>query len=199
MWPKSCQKSVQRKLCASDKPAEPRAAPEKKLELYLITAWLLATAAALEPNCSPNKEMSLFTKIIRKEIPSCKVGAGELWYAFLDINPRRAGHTLVVPVEEKQRLAELSAESRAALMEGVADAQRRLGKGFDTQDFTVVLHDGPLAGQEVPHVHVHVMPRTKGDGGRCAGMAAFPDAPPIGSVEPDFAALGALSEKLQAA
>ena len=110
-----------------------------------------------------------------------------------------AGHTLVVPVEEKQRLAELSAESRAALMEGVADAQRRLGKVFDTQDFTVVLHDGPLAGQEVPHVHVHVMPRTKGDGGRCAGMAAFPDAPPIGSVEPDFAALGALSEKLQAA
>ena len=84
-------------------------------------------------------------------------------------------------------------------MEGVAEAQRRLGKVFDTQDFTVVLHDGPLAGQEVPHVHVHVMPRTKGDGGRCAGMAAFPDAPPIGSVEPDFAALGALSEKLQAA
>ena len=50
-------------------------------------------------------------------------------------------------------------------MEGVADAQRRLGKVFDTQDFTVVLHDGPLAGQEVPHVHVHVMPRTQGDGG----------------------------------
>ena len=90
----------------------------KKLELRVITAWLLATVAALDPNCSPNKEMSLFTKIIRKEIPSCKVGAGELWYAFLDINPRRAGHTLVVPVEEKQRLAELSAESRAALMEG---------------------------------------------------------------------------------
>ena len=62
-----------------------------------------------------------------------------------------------------------------------------------------MLHDGPLAGEEVPHVHVHVMPRTKGDGGRCAGMAAFPDAPPMGSVEPDFAALGALSEKLQAA
>ena len=85
----------------------------------MITAWLAATAA-LEPNCSKPAEMSLFTKIIRKEIPSCKVGAGELWYAFLDINPRRAGHTLVVPVEEKQRLAELSAESRAALMEGVA-------------------------------------------------------------------------------
>ena len=49
----------------------------------MITAWLAATAAALEPNCSKPAEMSLFTKIIRKEIPSCKVGAGELWYAFL--------------------------------------------------------------------------------------------------------------------
>ena len=55
----------------------------EKLELYLITAWL-AAAAALDPNCSSKPaEMSLFTKIIRKEIPSCKVGAGELWYAFL--------------------------------------------------------------------------------------------------------------------
>ena len=67
---------------ASAANAEQKAAISAKLELRLITAWLVATAA-LEPNCSPNKEMSLFTKIIRKEIPSCKVGAGELWYAFL--------------------------------------------------------------------------------------------------------------------
>ena len=122
--------------------------------------------------------------------------AGEL-HAFLDINPRRAGHTLVVPVEEKQRLASFGGVAGAS--GGRGRRSKEAGEVFDTQDFTVVLHDGPLAGQEVPHVHVHVMPRTKGDGGRCAGMAAFPDAPPIGSVEPDFAALGALSEKLQAA
>lgn len=166
-----------------------------------LTFWpaLAVICVVLDPSCAKPADMSLFTKIIRKEIPSCKVGGGELWYAFLDINPRRAGHTLVVPVEEKQRLADLSQESRAALMEGVADAQRRLGKVFNTRDFTVVLHDGPLAGQEVPHVHIHVMPRTEKDGGRCAGIAAFPDAPPLGSVEPDFAALGALSEKLLAA
>ena len=143
--------------------------------------------------------MSLFTKIIKKEIPSSPVARGDNWYAFLDIQPRRAGHTLVVPVEEKQRLAELSPESRAGLMEGVAEAQKRLGAVFGTTDFTVVVHDGPKAGQEVPHVHVHVMPRTDGDGGVCAGVAAFPEAPPMGSVDPDFAALAALSEKLQAA
>ena len=91
--------------------------------------------------------MSLFTKIIQGAIPSSKVAAGETWYAFLDINPRRAGHTLVVPMEEKQRIADLSLASRAGLMEGVAEAQRRLSKVFDTTDFTVVVHDGPLAGQ----------------------------------------------------
>ena len=48
--------------------------------------------------------MSLFTKIINGDIPSSKVAVGEKFYAFLDINPRRAGHTLVVPKEEKQRI-----------------------------------------------------------------------------------------------
>ena len=69
--------------------------------------------------------MSLFTKIIKGEIPSSKVAEGELWYAFLDINPRRAGHTLVVPKEEQQYLAKLSPESRGALLEGVV--RRREG------------------------------------------------------------------------
>ena len=44
-------------------------------------------------------------------------------YAFLDINPRRDGHTLVVPKEEKQRIADLTPESRAALMEGVVEVR----------------------------------------------------------------------------
>merc|ERR1711924_509634 len=141
-------------------------------------------------------KMSLFTKIINGDIPSCKVAEGELYYAFLDINPRRPGHTLVVPKEEKQRVAELSTESQAALLVGVAEVQRRLGAVFETTDFSVVTHDGPKAGQEVPHVHFHVIPRTEDDGCKCL-MAMWPDAPPMGSVEPDFAALGALAEKLQ--
>ena len=60
------------------------------------------------------------------------------------------------------------------------------------------VHDGPIAGQEVPHVHIHVIPREDGDGGRSM-LAMWPDAPPIGSVPPDFAALGELATKLQAA
>jgi len=92
---------------------------------------------------------TLFSKIIAGDIPSSKVAEGDLYYAFLDINPRQEGHTLVVPKEEKQRISELSPESRAALMEGVVEVQRKLSGHFSTVDFTVVTHDGPNAGQEV--------------------------------------------------
>ena len=107
--------------------------------------------------------------------------------------PRRAGHTLVVPRRGVQRLSELDAGERASLMAGVAEVQERLGKHFSTKDFTVCIHDGPLAGQEVPHVHVHVLPRTTGDGGGTL-MSMWPG---VSAGEPDHAALGALRRSLR--
>ena len=140
-------------------------------------------------------EPTLFTKIIRGEIPSSKVAEGDLWYAFLDIYPRRAGHTLVVPKEQAQHISDLSPESRQALMDGVVEVQRRLTAEFGTRDFSVGIHDGPTAGQEVPHVHIHVCPRTFGDGGLTL-LACWPDSPAPGG-DPDFVALAELSERLQ--
>ena len=138
---------------------------------------------------------SLFTKIINGEIPSSKVAEGEFWYAFLDIYPRRPGHTLVVPKQQAQRIAELTPEARQALLDGVVEVQRRLSLEFNTLDFSVGIHDGPIAGQEVPHVHIHVCPRTEGDGG-LSMLACWPEAPPPGG-EPDFTKLAELSGKLQ--
>ena len=54
---------------------------------------------------------------------------------------------------------------------------------------------GALCFHQVPHVHFHVIPRTEGDDGKTL-IEMFPKAPPIGSVEPDFAKLGALAEAL---
>ena len=136
---------------------------------------------------------TLFERILSGEIPSHKVAEGDGWYAFLDIFPRRAGHTLVVPRRGVQRLSELDAGERASLMAGVAAVQERLGKHFSTKDFTVCIHDGPLAGQEVPHVHVHVLPRTTGDGGGTL-MSMWPG---VSTVEPDHAALDALASQLE--
>jgi len=144
---------------------------------------------------APQGMTTLFERILSGEIPSHEVAKGNGWYAFLDIFPRREGHTLVIPTRPVQRLAALTREERSNLMEGVAEVQQRLGALFSTKDFTVCVHDGPLAGQEVPHVHVHVLPRTLGDGGGTL-MAMWPSTP---SSEPDHATLGSLATALREA
>ena len=144
---------------------------------------------------APQGMTTLFERILSGEIPSHEVAKGNGWYAFLDIFPRREGHTLVIPTRPVQRLAALTREQRSNLMEGVAEVQQRLGALFSTKDFTVCVHDGPLAGQEVPHVHVHVLPRTLGDGGGTL-MAMWPSTP---SSEPDHATLGSLATALREA
>jgi histidine triad (HIT) family protein len=138
-------------------------------------------------------DQTLFEKILSGELPSHEIGRGNNWYAFLDIFPRREGHTLVVPHKAVNRLSQLSDQEIAGLFSGVKDAQQKLGKIFSTRDFTICIHDGPLAGQEVPHVHVHVIPRTKGDGGLTL-MSMWPKTKPAG--EPDYANLAKISEQV---
>ena len=120
-------------------------------------------------------DATLFERIVEGRLPSHPVARGQGWYAFLDVFPRRPGHTLVVPERGVPRLADLGPEERRLLMDGVVEAQRRLSVVFDTEDFLVLIHDGAGAGQEVPHVHVHVLPRTSGDGGR-ALPSLWPDS-----------------------
>ncbi|MDE0857344.1 MAG: HIT family protein [Candidatus Poseidoniaceae archaeon] len=140
---------------------------------------------------------TLFQSIAAGDTPSHKVAEGELWYAFLDIFPRTPGHTLVVPRTGKQHLSDLTKEERDALFEGVSIVQLRLSALFQTDDFTVCVHDGPLAGQEVPHVHVHVLPRIHSDGGKTL-QAMWPRAPPMGG-DSDHVALGQLATTLRGA
>ena len=138
---------------------------------------------------------SIFTKIIKGEIPASFIAKGEDWSAFLDINPRRAGHTLIVPHQQAQRVTDMEQKQMQSLLTGLVEAQRKLSIFFDTTDFSIVIHDGPLAGQDIPHLHIHLIPRQKGDRGMSL-LSMWPNAPSIGSVEPDFSALALLSEKI---
>ena len=140
-------------------------------------------------------EPSLFSKIIGGEIPASFVAKGDDWVAFLDINPRREGHTLVVPVQQVQRLADLHPSSITSLWQGVQQVQEILSNYFETSDFSIVVHDGPLAGQEIPHVHIHLIPRTANDGGKSI-LSMWPHSPMPGEKDPDFSALSELSRKL---
>lgn len=143
------------------------------------------------------EEPSLFTRILDGEVPANFIARGDDWAAFLDIFPRRPGHTLVIPVQQARRIAELTPQQLASLWGGVVESQRILSAHFHTVDFSVGIHDGPLSGQEVPHVHVHVIPREQGDGGRTL-LACWPDTPPPGSGEPDHAGLSALRAEIEA-
>ncbi|RJU91718.1 MAG: HIT family protein [Candidatus Poseidoniales archaeon] len=136
---------------------------------------------------------TLFESILSGQIPSHCVAQGESWYAFLDIFPRREGHTLVIPRKPAQRLSELSPDELSGLMEGITVVQQRLGAHFSTTDFTICLHDGPLAGQEVPHVHFHVIPRNEGDGGETL-MSMWPKTI---NTEPNHESLASLATSLQ--
>ena len=138
---------------------------------------------------------SLFTMIIEGTIPASFIAKRERWVAFLDINPRAEGHTLVVPVEQQQRIRDLTPATRQSLMEGVSEVSSKLCSHFNVDDCSIVIHDGPAAGQEIPHVHIHVIPRSQGDGGKSL-LAMFPEAASPGTLEPDFQKLTDLSNQL---
>jgi histidine triad (HIT) family protein len=83
--------------------------------------------------------------------------------AILDLHPVRPGHVLVIPRRHAVFVHELTAPERAALMETaarIAVAQERAGL---RQGGTLLINDGPASGQHVPHVHLHVIPRARGD------------------------------------
>lgn len=106
----------------------------------------------------------IFCKIAAGEIPSEKVAESPHAFAFLDINPLRRGHVLVVPKQHAERFADMPPASAHGVTELVQEVARRQQKALGAQGATIAVNDGKAAGQEVAHVHVHVVPRTAGDG-----------------------------------
>ena len=96
---------------------------------------------------------TLFSKIISGELPSHRVYEDERTYAFLDINPRQEGHTLVVPKREVDYLFDLPSEDYDALWKAVERVATAL-KAVTHCARVVVL----VVGYEVPHAHVHLIP-----------------------------------------
>ena len=105
----------------------------------------------------------IFCQIIDGQIPSYTVHEGEDVYAFLDANPLAEGHTLVVPKTHQPRVGSLSAEAGDALFSAVRRLTPAVKAATDADGVTVAINDGEAAGQEIPHVHAHLVPRTDGD------------------------------------
>lgn len=96
---------------------------------------------------------SIFSKIIHGELPSYKIGETEKSYAFLDISPLHAGHTLVVPKREVDYLFDLEEEDYQELMAFSKKVAHAVGKAVPCQRVGVA-----VIGLEVPHAHIHLIP-----------------------------------------
>ena len=112
-----------------------------------------------------SEEPTIFEQIIAGDIPARIVYETETVAAFLDANPLAPGHTLVVPKEPYERLDEMPGDVAADLWAAVQELTPRIEAAVDADATTVGVNNGEAAGQEVPHVHVHVVPRFEGDGG----------------------------------
>ncbi len=109
-------------------------------------------------------EECIFCKIVADEIPSARVYDDATKLAFMDINPIRPGHLLVIPKQHYERLTDLPDDEAADLARVLPRLARAAVKAADADGFNVVQTNGACAGQVVPHVHIHIIPRHDNDG-----------------------------------
>ncbi|MCL4435614.1 MAG: HIT family protein [Thaumarchaeota archaeon] len=107
----------------------------------------------------------IFCRIVLGEIPSRKVFEDDSTLAVLDVSPLAPGHTLVIPKTHIERVEDLSPEISNALFSTVQHLTGPIRRSVNAQALTIGINDGREAGQVVPHVHVHLIPRTRSDGG----------------------------------
>ena len=106
---------------------------------------------------------TIFEKIRDEEIPARIIHETETTLAFLDAHPLARGHTLVVPKEPYEHLQDLPANLSADLFETVHEITPAIEEAVDADGTTIGINNGEASGQEVPHVHVHIIPRFEGD------------------------------------
>ncbi|MFT7186694.1 MAG: histidine triad (HIT) family protein [Pseudohongiellaceae bacterium] len=106
----------------------------------------------------------IFCKIIAKEAQASIVYEDENFMAFMDAYPLTDGHCLIIPKSHVIRLDDIKASQRAKLFNighKIVEAQKKIGLGIQGTNFLV--NDGKAANQTVPHLHLHLIPRSSGD------------------------------------
>ena len=134
-------------------------------------------------------EDCVFCKIIAERVPSYKVYEDDAVFAFLDVSPASEGHTLVASKKHFSRFTDMDAESVDSLFEAARKITAAVEKAFSADGSNIGINNGKVAGQEIPHVHVHIIPRRKGDGGRGIKSIVW--------TEPDTANLEEIAEKIR--
>lgn len=106
----------------------------------------------------------IFCKIVSGEIPAEIVTQNDKAIALLDAFPLAPGHTLVIPKSHYAKVQDMSEQDALAVFEVMWKVIGAVEAGSMVNASTIAVHNGSEAGQEIPHVHVHIVPRKVGDG-----------------------------------
>jgi histidine triad (HIT) family protein len=107
----------------------------------------------------------IFCRIISGDVPAHKVYENEWVLAFLDIHPSAPGHTLIIPKTHVDRIEKLREEDAEALFNVLYRLVGIIQAAVYAPSSTIGINNGSESGQEIPHVHIHVIPRFQGDKG----------------------------------
>ncbi len=103
----------------------------------------------------------IFCKIAKKEIPAKIVTETENSIAFLDAFPLSRGHTLIIPKHHYEKVQDITVDDNTDLFETLRKVVSKVDK--ITGSTLLAIHNGKESGQEIPHVHVHLIPRKPSD------------------------------------
>lgn len=104
----------------------------------------------------------IFCKIVAGDIPCHKLWEDDRALAFLDVGPLSEGHALVIPKQHYETLDEVPAETAAAIGAALPALARAIAQATGMTAYNILQNNGTEAGQEVPHVHFHLIPRQPG-------------------------------------
>jgi len=110
----------------------------------------------------PYDTNNVFAKILRGELPCVRVHEDEHTLAFMDIMPSCEGHTLVVPREQAETMFDLSPDAAAALIKTTQKVAKAVKSALACPGIMLVQLNGAAAGQSIPHIHFHILPREEG-------------------------------------
>ena len=143
-----------------------------------------ATATDTQPAVPETDPSCLFCRIVAGDVPSRRIYADENAVAFLDISPWHRGHSLVVPRRHMPDLV-TGAPALAEIAPAIDAVARLLLRTLAADGVNVLSSTGAVAGQEVFHLHVHVIPRYADEPG--LAMLVNPDTAPDGELDSVYA------------
>ncbi|MGE5426189.1 MAG: HIT family protein [Bacillota bacterium] len=108
--------------------------------------------------------MCVFCQIVAGEIPARKVYEDDAVLSFLDIKPVHPGHLLIIPKVHISNLEEISDVDLCGLISVVKKLGAKVKEKLGYEGYNVIVNNDPLAGQIIPHLHFHIIPRLPDDG-----------------------------------